>query len=422
MEKRLCNICGSTSLVELLQLGKHPLADTFLSPEQYKAAEVYYPLALTECGSCSHVMTSFYIPPTKRYVDNAYSYDSSNSPVAESHFKEFAADIAKVYRETTGASQKVRVLDIGSNVGTLLKYLKEDFNFEALGIEPSANISAIARERGIDTITTLFDESLGQHELIAGNPLNIITSTNVVNHIDDLHGMMKAISAIGAENVMLAFEVPYLVDLIEKVAFDTVYHEHVNYFSLRAMDRLLSDWGFQLSRVERISYMCGSLRVYAVRKLQVAGRGSPEVEAAFEAEKTFFRENPRWREAFREQVLAIKRRILSFVHRVRAEGKKVCCIGAATKGNTLLNYCRIDSDAVPACCDVSRLKVGKRMPGSGILIVHDNDLGSTWDFGIVLPWNLSDYLMEKFRKNGLALVFPIQGNVINKDGKVEALN
>jgi len=422
MNRGACNICGSEHLSTLLDLGKHPLADTFLKQERFEAEEVHYPLVLAECENCGHVFTSFYIPPSKRYTETEYSYDSSNSPVSKAHFREFASDIVSTYRSLFGAREPRLATDIGSNVGTLLGYLKDDFGVKVVGIEPSPNIAAIAQSNGIPTACVLFDKGVLELDEFAGKTLDVIASTNVVNHMDDLRQMMEVIDAVSSENAMFAFEVPYLVDLLEEGAFDTVYHEHVNYFSAKAIGRLLDGGGFRAVRMQKISYMGGSVRVYAVRKMSPAGRGQADIETFLETEQAFFQANPAWRDDFRKRVFHIKRRLLAFVQAELKKGAKICCIGAATKGNTLLNYCKLDRDSIGLCCDVSKLKVGKKMPGSAIPIVHDNDIGPGWDFGIVLPWNLSDFLIDKFRRSGISLVFPIQGRLITKEGNIENLD
>uniref|UniRef100_UPI00404706DD class I SAM-dependent methyltransferase n=1 Tax=Yoonia sp. TaxID=2212373 RepID=UPI00404706DD len=418
MERKSCNVCKSDNIEELLDLGKHPLADTFLSAEDFDVPEVYYPLVLMECKNCSHVFTKFQISPEERYVINDYSYDSSNSPIAENHFQEFATDIVAKYKSFYSNKSPSSALDIGSNVGTLLKYLNIEHNLVVTGVEPSSNIAKIANEQGINTLCALFDKSLVQEKLLVEGSLDVITSTNVVNHMDDLHEMMWVIDRLLTESGMFAFEVPYLVDLVEQTAFDTVYHEHVNYFSLASVKKLLESFNFSIASAESITYMGGSIRIYAV-KTDDESKAVMHVEKALRVEEAYFRENLEWQRDFRAKVTNIKIRLLNFLAAIRVDRKRVCCIGAATKGNTLLNYCRLDVDTVAACCDVSKLKVGKKMPGSRIPIIHDDDLIGDWDYGVVLPWNLSGYLLEKFKESGLRLVFPIQGIIINRDGTSE---
>lgn len=418
MERGACNVCGSVSYDVLIDLGKHPLADTFLSEVRCFESEVYYPLVLSECSDCGHVFTRHYIPPVKRYIESEYSYDSSNSPVSEAHFKEFACEISSTYSAFFGRAPKM-IVDIGSNVGTLLGYLQVGSGAQILGVEPSTNISALAVARGIPTICALFDRALLAQPEFSDHPVSVITSTNVINHIDDLEQALEVIEAIASKDCLLAFEVPYLVDLVEQAAFDTVYHEHVNYFSARSMCRLLDRHGFRAVRIVKIDYMGGSIRVYAVRKAASERLKDENLTAVVEAERSYFAANPLWRQVFRDRARNTKSCLLNFVHSARTAGKKFCAIGAATKGNTLLNYCRLDRDAIPVCCDVSTLKVGKIMPGSGIPIIHDKDLGEGWDYAIVLPWNLSSYIVDKFHKSGISLVFPIQGRIIHGDGSVE---
>ena len=242
------------------------------------------------------------------------------------------------------------------------------------------------------------------------NSIDIVVSTNVVNHMDDLEEMMITIDKIGSSELMFAFEVPYLLGILRQKSFDTIYHEHVNYFSIRSIKKLLERVKFSLIDIEMIDYMGGSIRIYAVRDKDVwHAKVSPAVLELQEAEEKYLNANPDWRDDLRADVLRIKKNLLAFVHSAIEKGHKICAVGAATKGNTLLNYCGLDKDTVEVCCDVSSLKVGKVLPGSGIPVVHDDELGPGWNYAIVLPWNLSDYLQNKFIDSGMELIFPIQG-------------
>jgi hypothetical protein len=420
-QRIVCNLCGCSALELFLDLGKHPLADTFLSPALSAGPETYFPLKMIECRECGHVFTGYHIPPELRYIENEYSYDSSNSPVSIAHFEEFADDIIVKYEALFNSGRPRCAIDIGSNVGTLLKAIA-GHGVPVVGIEPSPNIAAIARENGIPTISNLFGASVLEDELLSNSVVDVIASTNVVNHIDDLQSMMQLIDQMGSPKVLLAFEVPYLIDLVEARAFDTVYHEHVNYFSLRSIGVLLERAGFGIIHASKISYMGGSIRVFAARltAADVWNRLPKQRSLLEEAEEGFF-SNGNWREEFRSDVVKIKHGFLAFLYKEIAKGKRFCCIGAATKGNTFLNYCRVDRDAIGVSCDVSKLKVGKILPGSGIPILHDDAIGNDWDYGIVLPWNIGDFLRAKFQSRGLSLVFPIQNRIEAPGGRVEAL-
>lgn len=421
MVRDTCNVCGENHLELLIDLGRHPLADTFLPQSAFEAAEKHYPLIVLECSACGHAFTKVKIPPEARYIETDYSYDSSNSVISERHFRGFATAIVDRYKVIFGDVTPSRALDIGSNVGTLLSYLKSDFNIDVVGVEPSKNIATLAQERGIPTVCSLFDSRIEQDELVTRRPIDIIASTNVMNHIDDLSATLEIIKAISSDQLLFAFEVPYLRDLVEKCAFDTIYHEHVNYFSIRSVKLLLDRAGFTLVHAERIEYMGGSLRIYATMKSSPVV-ASESISHIFDSEISYFAANPLWKDTFRERALEIKKTLLKFVHSSDRKNDVICAIGAATKGNTLLNYCGLDRDSITVCCDVSTLKVGKQMPGSQIPIVHDDNLPPGTTFGIVLPWNLSGYLIDKFSGMGITLVFPIQGYITKEGAKNEALS
>ena len=421
MVRDKCNVCGGDHLELVIDLGKHPLADTFLGPSAFEVAETHFPLIVLGCADCGHAFTKVKIPAEARYMETDYSYDSSNSAISERHFQEFAGAIVATYGSVYSDSKPRRALDIGSNVGTLLSYLKSDFDVDIVGVEPSGNIANLAVERGVPTVCALFDARIENDAVVSRTKLDVVASTNVMNHIDDLTSTMQTIKNIGSDRLLFAFEVPYLLDLIEKGAFDTIYHEHVNYFTIGSASRLLTQAGFTMIHAERIEYMGGSLRIYAVPASQ-AITPSADVRALEEAEKQYFAANASWKTVFQQRAKATKKALLKFVHSAAGADVTMCCIGAATKGNTLLNYCGLDRDSIAMCCDVSSLKVGKRMPGSQIPIVHDDDLPAGVAYGIVLPWNLSGYLIEKFSGMGMTLVFPIQGQLVREGMENEALN
>lgn len=393
-----CRLCCSENILKVVDLGYHPLADTFLPPNVlFASGEVAYPLRLGQCQDCGHVFTMFAVSPQERYQKTDYSYDSSNSKVSIQHFKDFAK---AVLVEKTPLINGL-IVDIGSNVGTLLKHFKS-FGYEnVIGVEPSSNISKLAVQNGVPTITDFFCERVIEPLRQAG-PVQILLSANVLNHADDLGGLLETAKKILADDGVFVFEVPYLLDLIERTAFDTIYHEHVHYHSIQPLAAALERMGFSIFKIDRTDYMCGSIRVFA----RVGGTHSPEVSAMIEAERDFgLFETTTW-STFMSRVRQIKTTTLAHLMEIRARGGKIIGIGAATKGNTFLNYCRLDADTIAYISDASKLKIGKLTPGSHIPIVNDSDIDVTVTHALILPWNIALMLQQKLAHLELEFYVP----------------
>lgn len=397
MEIKNCRLCNSVRISKVVDLGFHPLADTFLPEILLHEAEVWYPLQLGLCRSCGHVFTLFSVSAEDRYQKNEYSYDSSNSRISIEHFKEFAEAVI----EDVKLPKDSLIADIGSNVGTLLLHFKSLGYQNVIGIEPSKNISRIAVESGITTINEFFSQKAAT-EINRIGSVNVLLSSNVVNHADDLVGLLSTARKVLSNTGIFVFEVPYLLDLVQSTAFDTIYHEHVHYYGLKPLAECLHNQGFSIYRVERLHYMCGSIRVFArlgedteisVRKLI-----QDEEEYGLYEEATFA--------LFMDRVRKVKFTVNAHLSAIRREGGKIIGIGAATKGNTFLNYCRLDSDVISYVTDSSPLKIGKLTPGSHIPIISDNDIGNDVTHALILPWNIAAYLQEKLAHLKLKFYVP----------------
>ncbi len=392
-----CRICNSAHIEKVVDLGYHPLADTFLPEELLFGPEVHYPLQLGLCRSCGHVFTLYSVSAVDRYQKQDYSYDSSNSPVSIAHFKEFAQSVVADKAVATDAL----VVDIGSNVGTLLSHFK-DMGFQrVLGVEPSSNISALATANGVPTLTEFFDGSIVK-ALQDRGPVNILLSANVLNHADDLGGLLQTAKQVLAHDGVFVFEVPYLMDLVKATAFDTIYHEHVHYYGIKPLSACVLRHGFAIDRIEKLEYMCGSVRVY----MRVGGAHAPMVEDMIAEEEAFGLYEPATYHQFMQRVLNVKLTVNAHLMNIIASGGKIIGIGAATKGSTFLNYCKLDSDVIAYIADSSPLKIGKLMPGSHIPIVSDQDIEPSATHALILPWNIAAMLQKKLAHLGLRFYVP----------------
>jgi SAM-dependent methyltransferase len=392
-----CRLCRGAHIEKVIDLGYHPLADTFLPPELLYGPEVWYPLELGSCRECGHVFTLYAVSAVDRYQKQDYSYDSSNSQVSIAHFREFADAVLAMKTPKPGGL----IVDIGSNVGTLLGHFKDLGHANVLGVEPSENISALAVAAGIPTLTDFFGAGVIDRLREAG-PVEVLLSANVLNHADDLAALLETAAQVLAPDGLFVFEVPYLLDLIERTAFDTIYHEHVHYYGIRPLAAILQRHGYSIAKVDRLDYMCGSIRVFTQR----GGRHGDPVAAMIAAEEAFGLYDVATYRRFMDRVRKVKLTVNQHLAQIRAEGGKIVGIGAATKGNTLLNYCRLDADTVAYIADASPLKVGKLTPGSHIPIVADEDIDPAATHALILPWNIAPMLQRKLAHLGLEFYVP----------------
>ncbi len=391
-----CQLCGSGDLRLVIDLGFHPLADTFLKKEKLLEPETRYPLKVLLCGACGHATSGFVVPAAKRYQENDYSYDSSNSKVSVEHFGSMAQEAG----QKIGVGAGDLVVDIGGNVGTLLEAFREQAGASILNIEPSTNIADIAEKNDVETVRVFFD--LDVANTVAGRGgAKVIAMTNAFNHIAYLDDFMKGIVQSLRRDGAFIIEVPYLLHLIEKLAFDTVYLEHISYFAVRPLRAYFKKFGLVISDVYENDYMGGSLRLY-VRKDAPEFGGLDSMIAKEEAAGLF---EPSMYREFMVQVETFKFRLMKELMEVRAAGGRIAGIGAATKGNTLLNYCGIDRTLLEFVTDASPLKVGKYTPGSHLPIQPDEALGGGITHALILPWNIGDFLRQKLSPKYPTLVF-----------------
>ncbi len=396
MNVTTCALCGSDDLVKVLDLGFHPLADTFLKIEQLLQPETRYPLQMLLCNSCGHAMSSYVVPPEKRYQENDYSYDSGNSKVSVEHFSNMAKDVS--VRAVVVAGDLV--VDIGSSVGTLLEAFRTQTGAKVMGVEPAHNIANLADKNNIPTIHDFWNDNAVEQILSVGKA-KVITITNAFNHIGDLDSFMANIVKVLGEDGVFVAEVPYLLHLIQLLAFDTIYLEHTNYFAVKPLRQYFKKFGLTITDVQENSYMGGSMRFTAqlggVESMAVAECIAKEEAAGLFAHDTYG--------VMTEKMLQFKFSLLKQLINVHATGGTVIGIGAATKGNTLLNYCGIDSSMLNFVTDASPLKVGKYTPGSHIPILPDEAITAEITHALILPWNIAEFLKGKLGPKYPTLAF-----------------
>ena len=385
-----CRLCDADGALErVLDLGHHPLADWFLAPAELAEPEITYPLALDRCACCGYVGTSYVVPAEDRYQAADYSYTADNSAMARAHF----AELAETLGDRLALDDDDLAVDIGGNVGTLLDALHTFSGCSTINVEPALNIARIAEDRGVPTISRLWSFEIADLIVADHDGAAVIVATNVLNHASRPCAFVAAVARALRPGGTFVIEVPSLHELVARRAFDTVYLEHVSYFGLRQLERLLAGAGLGITHVETVEYMGGSLRVFA-RRGGAMGAPIPDDPPA-EA----------WRE-LADYAASLRRDLVDRLYRVRALGGRVVGVGAAAKGNTLLNYCRIDRELVECVADASPHKIGKLTPGAHLPIIADGDIPAEATHALILPWNIADHLQQKLAPLGLEFIVP----------------
>lgn len=392
-----CQMCGSRDLNLIIDLGFHPLADTFWKPENLPKTEKRYPLRVLLCQDCGYAGLEAIVPAGERYTSTDYSYTSSNSPVAVKHFAELATDVASRRK----FAKTDLVVDIGSNDGTLLRAFASQTGCQVLGVDPSPNIAALANASGIPTIASFFDGGAVSKILSEHKRVKIITGTNVLNHTSNIPDFMENVATLLAPDGVFVFEVPYLLTLVEKRAFDTIYLEHVSYLAVKPLREFFKRFGLVIERLTKNDYMGGSIRVYAGR-----GTESGEVVNYISAEEKAGIFQVATYEKFMKDIRDLKADVLKGIREIKAGGERIIGIGAATKGNTFLNYCGIDGKMLEFVTDSSPLKIGKLTPGNHIPVKNDDDITPDIRYALILPWNIADFLKDKLRDRNLKFITP----------------
>lgn len=379
-----CHLCTSKNLVKVLDLGFHPLADFFVKEAQLSEPEIRYPLSVLLCQDCGHGMNSFVVPAEVRYQKNDYSYDSGNSKISVQHFTDMAEEVVK----QTDVKKNDFVVDIGSNIGTLLNAFK-NLGLEIQGVDPSHNISELARKNGIPTINDFFNVA-SSNEILKRGKAKIVTITNAFNHISQLDEFMKCVVSILDKNGTFIIELPYFLEIIRKKHFDVIYLEHVSYIAIKPLVPYFKKFGLSITHVEENDYMSGSIRIYVGY-----GQESVLVEKQILLEEKYaLYDMLNWKK-FSENIRDCKINLLNELVKARISGGKIVAIGAAAKGNTLLNYCGVDIALVNFATDSSPLKIGKYTPGSHIPIFSDDSIDGDVTHALILAWNIADYLKGK---------------------------
>jgi SAM-dependent methyltransferase len=366
-----------------------PLSNAYLPPEALRAIEPFYPLHAYTCGACWLVQLEAFETPERIFGD--YAYFSSYSESWLDHARRFAA--SALQRFCLGPDSLV--IEVASNDGYLLQYFL-DFGVPVLGIEPAANVARAAQGRGIPTLVRFMGAALAQELSSEGRQADLLIGNNVFAHVPDLHDFTAGLARTLKPSGTLSLEFPHLLRLIEGHQFDTIYHEHLSYFSLSTATGILARHGLDVFDAEELPTHGGSLRVYACHAAAASSRMSPAPARIIEEERRHGLEQLDTYHGFAEGVRAAKRGLLRFLIDAQEQGKQVVGYGAPAKGNTLLNYCGIREDLLTYTVDRSPHKQGRFLPGTHIPIYAPDRIFETQpDYVLILPWNLRDEIVSQ---------------------------
>lgn len=401
-----CRSCDTSHFGSVIDLGETPLANGLIEPDRCSFTELRYPLRVVFCRHCSLVQIVETVPAEQLFSHYVYLSSFSDSAVAAA--KALVTRLVKTRR----LSATSLVVEAASNDGYLLQHY-QDCGVNVLGIEPAANIAAIAERKGIRTQCAFFGRALAEQMASDGVRCDIFHANNVLAHVPDLNGFVAGIAAILKSDGIASIEVPYVLDMLEKLEFDTIYHEHLCYFSVTALNALFARHGLELCDIERLSIHGGSLRLFATH----AGGGPRERVTALlrDEERHGLTEPPAYAE-FKASVTRLREDLRSLLGEIKASGKSIAAYGASAKGATLLNYCGVGRDHLDFVADRSTVKRGKLTPGTHLPIVADDQLMARKpDYVLLLAWNFADEILRQqkdYRAAGGKFIIPVPKPVI----------
>lgn len=377
-----CRHCKSDLRLPFVDLGTAPPSNAYLTAEQLRTPEKWFPLRVVVCETCWLVQTEDYVGAGEMFSED-YAYFSSVSASWLNH----AHDYVALLSDRLALGPQSMVAEIAANDGYLLQYVRAR-GIPCYGVEPTKSTAAAARQKGIDIVEAFFGKPLAAELAGQGRQADLIVANNVLAHVPDINDFVAGVAALLKPAGVATFEFPYLLNLVRENQFDTIYHEHYSYLSLTAVERIFRINGLTVTDVAHLTTHGGSIRVFAQRTDSNAPQGRA-VSEMLSQERDAGATTPTFYAGFQPRVEATKYALLTFLLEQKRIGRKVGAYGAAAKGNTLLNFAGVRGDLLPYVVDRSAAKQGKYLPGSRIPIVDISHLlANRPDWVLILPWNL----------------------------------
>ena len=398
-----CRICSSKDLKLILSLGNTPLANSFLSEKDLYQEETKFPLEIYFCPNCKLVQLGVVVPPELMFKN--YVYLSSTTDTFRKHFTKMAEDISNYYN----LSENSLAVDIGSNDGLLLKGFQK-MKVQTIGVEPATNVSRISEQNGVETINDFFNKNVVEEIINRKGHADVITATNVFAHIDNIHDVAENVRHLLKKDGIFVIEFPYLIDMLEKMTFDAIYHEHLSYFSLTPLVYFFKEHKMEIFDAQRVESHGGSLRVF-VKKSEGKFQIKKSVTQMLEDEKKYGIGDFGMYRRFSDKVYLTKTKLVEHLKKIRSQGKIVAAYGAPAKGNTLLNFCNIGMEYIDYVVDDNPLKIGLYTPGTHIPVVSSRALDEKKpDYILILAWNFAQEILAKTKKyaeKGVKFIIPV---------------
>ncbi|MGH7793842.1 MAG: methyltransferase domain-containing protein [Candidatus Binatia bacterium] len=401
-ERTTCMLCRSAAVEEFLDLGATALANQFLAAGEINGSEPKYPLRVGFCHGCRHVQLTQSVPPREMFEH--YLYISSASDTLKNHLWDLSDQLVRRH----GLGDQDLVIDIGCNDGTLLRGFQRH-GVRPLGVDPAQNLAAFTDGSGIERYTELFSAASAKDIVARWGHASLVSATNTFPHIQNPADFVEGIKSVLRPGGVFVIEMHYLLDMIEQVAFDTIYHEHVSYWALDPMQRFFEDHGMHVVDAERVPLHHGQLRVHVQRRGE--GTARPGVDKILAGERAAGLDQFYTYQKFAERAQKIKRDLRETLSDLAHKGGRVAGYGAPAKGNTLLGFLEIGPELLPYIVDRSPLKQGLFTPGTHIPVVApERLLADQPDYVLLLAWNFADEIVEQqaeYRKRGGRFMVPV---------------
>ncbi|MEU6083138.1 class I SAM-dependent methyltransferase [Streptomyces sp. NPDC047108] len=397
-----CRVCGSERWQQVVSFGKVPLANGFLDADGSHEDEEAYPLEVISCRTCRLLSLTAVVDPQVLY--RTYSYVTSGSETMARHLR----TVVRLCGKRVDLAGGGLVVELGSNTGDQLLAFRAA-GARILGVDPARNLAAIAVDRGVPTLPEYFDSATARAVADEHGKAALILGRHVFAHIDDVADVLAGVRELLAEDGLFTIEVPYAVDLVEQLAFDTIYHEHLSYFLISTLDALFARHGLRTVDVERLPVHGGSVLVSAA-PAEGPWRTHDRVRALIEQERAAGYLDDAVYDAFAARVRTTCTDLSRLVRGLVADGHRIAAYGASAKGTTLLNICGLGRTELEFCTDTTPQKQGRLTPGTRIPVVAPEDVTRPPDHYLLLAWNYAEEILRKesaFLEGGGRFIIPV---------------